>query len=346
MDATTNSQINMNNNNSGSVPSSPMQMGKTGITLPSFGTGATTTGAGNTTTTSNSNNNNNNNAIANAATNAATIRRANTTDVPRMPLSSSASTTVAPPSAGSLLPKPPLQPRASTHGETYAAYEARKRSSKPIHSREISDMTADSMVGGGAGTGGGGQGLVLHPKTSGGVGGGTSGDGGGGDGNNDDSLDFIQGLEFVDQGGGEDDDDDHNDDNYDDYTQEDDILSVIGKTHTMRFSFAMLVGEKTLTSLKGSARTQVSILRQVADLYGLSSYDMVTINRIDKEDEAAVLAAVSADFVLVSIKDQFVSRGDMHLFQKSLLGSWIYEGQRLTQTARVRSIEGISCIMS
>lgn len=37
---------------------------------------------------------------------------------------------------------------------------------------------------------------------------------------------------------------------------------------------------------------------------------------------------------VMTIKDQFISRGDMHLFQRELEGSWIYEGQRLTETAR------------
>lgn len=65
----------------------------------------------------------------------------------------------------------------------------------------------------------------------------------------------------------------------------------------------------------------------------LSSYDMVTIHRVEKEEEATVLRAVSADFVLVSTKDQFISRGDMYYFQQTLIGSWIYEGQRLSEPA-------------
>ena len=51
---------------------------------------------------------------------------------------------------------------------------------------------------------------------------------------------------------------------------------------------------RTLTSLKESARRQVSMLRQVADLYNLSSYDMVTVNRISKKEEPSVVKAVSA----------------------------------------------------
>jgi hypothetical protein len=225
----------------------------------------------------------------------------------------------------SFLPKPPLQPRASTHGESFAAYEARKqqRSSKPIHHRELSDMTADSMFLPPASAAG------THPLHHNGI---------NSSGANMNPLDFSVplGVDLVCQD--EDDDENDEEDEEDHDSQEDDILSQIGKTHTMRFSFAMLVTEKTLTSLKGTARTQVSMLRQVADLYKLSPYDMVTINRIEKVDEAAVLSAVSADFVLVSIKDQFISRGDMHLFQNSILGSWIYEGQRLTETAKVRVV--------
>jgi hypothetical protein len=46
------------------------------------------------------------------------------------------------------------------------------------------------------------------------------------------------------------------------------------------------------------------------------------------------MKAVSADFVVVTIKDQFISRGDMLLFQAKLIGTWIYEGQRLFEPTR------------
>ena len=110
--------------------------------------------------------------------------------------------------------------------------------------------------------------------------------------------------------------------------------SKVSTTHKLRLSFVLLVTEKTLTSLKGNTRTQISMLRQVADLYSLSSYDMVTVHKIDPSDEEEVLKAVSADFVVMTIKDQFISRGDMHWFQRELQGSWIYEGQRLMEKTR------------
>ncbi|GAX20970.1 hypothetical protein FisN_1Lh364 [Fistulifera solaris] len=120
----------------------------------------------------------------------------------------------------------------------------------------------------------------------------------------------------------------------DDFEVDDDIWTQISSTHNLRMSFVMKVTEKSLTSLKGSARTQVSILRRVADLYELSSYDIVTISKINEHDKALVLDTVSADFVVVTIKDQFISRGDMHVFQETLIGSWIYEGQRLLEPTR------------
>ena len=108
----------------------------------------------------------------------------------------------------------------------------------------------------------------------------------------------------------------------------------ITSTHRLRLSFVLKVMEKTLTSFKGNSRTQISVLRQVADLYNLSNYDLVTVHKIEPRDEEEVIKAVSADFVVVTIKDQFISRGDMLLFQTKLLGSWIYEGQRLIEHTR------------
>lgn len=114
----------------------------------------------------------------------------------------------------------------------------------------------------------------------------------------------------------------------------DEALVQIASTHRLRLSFVLKVMEKTLTSFKGNSRTQISILRQVADLYNLSNYDLVTVHKIEQRDEEEVLKAVSADFVVVTIKDQFISRGDMLLFQTKLIGTWIYEGQRLIEPTR------------
>lgn len=111
-------------------------------------------------------------------------------------------------------------------------------------------------------------------------------------------------------------------------------LSKITSTHRLRLSFVLKATEKTFTSFKGNSRTQISMLRQVAELYNLSTYDLVTVHKIESQDEEEVLKAVSADFVVVTIKDQFISRGDMLLFQTQLVGSWIYEGQRLTESTR------------
>jgi Vacuolar membrane-associated protein Iml1 len=116
--------------------------------------------------------------------------------------------------------------------------------------------------------------------------------------------------------------------------REEDTYAYVERTHTLRLSFVMKVTERTFTSLKGSARTQISLLRPVADLYELSSFDKVTVHRIPQNEERTVHEAVSADFVLVTIKDQFISRGDMHYFQQHLIGSWIYEGQRLSEETR------------
>lgn len=119
-----------------------------------------------------------------------------------------------------------------------------------------------------------------------------------------------------------------------DSSQNEALLQQIACTHRLRLSFVLKVMDKTLTSFKGNSRTQISVLRQVADLYNLSMYDLVTVHKIEPRDEEEVLKAVSADFVVVTIKDQFISRGDMLLFQTKLIGTWIYEGQRLIEPTR------------
>jgi hypothetical protein len=127
-----------------------------------------------------------------------------------------------------------------------------------------------------------------------------------------------------------------NDNNRNDETYDDDCMMwTMSQTHQLRLSFIMLVTEKTLTSLKGSARTQISILRPVADLYKLSSYDMVSVHVLNRDDDDDLFSRrIGVDFLLVTIKDQFISRGDMHYFQDSLIGNWIYQGERLYEPTR------------
>jgi hypothetical protein len=91
----------------------------------------------------------------------------------------------------------------------------------------------------------------------------------------------------------------------------------------------MIVTERSLTTLKSSGRTQISLLRQLADLYNLSSYDLVTVTKFPPNEEAGILQSVQADFLTVTIKDQFISRGEMHQFQQSFTLHGIYSGQRL-----------------
>jgi hypothetical protein len=67
----------------------------------------------------------------------------------------------------------------------------------------------------------------------------------------------------------------------------------------------------------------------VAHLYNLSSYDMVTVTKINPKSKDQVLHEVSADFVMVTMKDQFISRGEMFHYQNTLLGKWCFVGERL-----------------
>jgi hypothetical protein len=90
-----------------------------------------------------------------------------------------------------------------------------------------------------------------------------------------------------------------------------DPFEAISKTHNLRLKFVTAVTDKSLRTLKAGGRTQISILRQIADLYELSSYDMVTITKFDKDEEESVQNSSCADYVTMTIKDQFISRGEM-----------------------------------
>mmetsp|Transcript_8359 Transcript_8359/g.17809 ORF Transcript_8359/g.17809 Transcript_8359/m.17809 type:complete len:2336 (+) Transcript_8359:221-7228(+) len=109
-----------------------------------------------------------------------------------------------------------------------------------------------------------------------------------------------------------------------------DVLELLQRTHFVRVSFVMPVSEGSLKSIKSGARTQVSLLRRVADLYKITAYDTVTVTQIARRKQPYVRRSIAADFVTVTMKDQFVSRGDMHLFQKAFLNKWVYEGKRLS----------------
>ena len=91
----------------------------------------------------------------------------------------------------------------------------------------------------------------------------------------------------------------HGDDGYH-ATKVEDPFEAMCKTHNLRLRFVTEITDKSLTSLKAGGRTQISILRQVADLYELSSYDMVTITKFNKEEEANVQSSCQADYVTVS----------------------------------------------
>ena len=86
-----------------------------------------------------------------------------------------------------------------------------------------------------------------------------------------------------------------------------DPLEEISKTHNMRLKFVTTVTENSLKTLKAGGRTKISILKNIAELYRLSSYDLVTITKFDENEAENIQASVEADYVTLSIKDQFVS---------------------------------------
>ena len=94
---------------------------------------------------------------------------------------------------------------------------------------------------------------------------------------------------------------------------QEDPLEQISLTHIMRRKFVTSVTEKSLSALKAGGRTQISIMKNVADLYGLRSYDLVTVTKIDKSEEAVILANCQADFVTVRKSQYDFERSCMYI---------------------------------
>lgn len=67
----------------------------------------------------------------------------------------------------------------------------------------------------------------------------------------------------------------------------------------------------------------------MADLYNIFLFDKVNITKVPKWKEPSIFESATAYFVTITIKDQFILRGEMFQFQNSLLGKCMFEGERV-----------------
>lgn len=81
-----------------------------------------------------------------------------------------------------------------------------------------------------------------------------------------------------------------------------DVLEALQKSHLVRTSFVMPVSKGSLSCIKSSARTQVSLLRNVADLYSITAYDTVTVTKVDSMRRPFVESMIQADFLTMTFK--------------------------------------------
>ena len=81
-----------------------------------------------------------------------------------------------------------------------------------------------------------------------------------------------------------------------------DVLETLQKNHFVRTSFVMPVSKGSLSCIKSSARTQVSLLRNVADLYSITPYDTVTVTKVDSMRRPFVENMIQADFLTMTFK--------------------------------------------
>lgn len=81
-----------------------------------------------------------------------------------------------------------------------------------------------------------------------------------------------------------------------------DVLETLQKNHFVRTSFVMPISKGGLSCIKSSARTQVSLLRNVADLYSITPYDTVTVTKVDSMRRPFVENMIQADFLTMTFK--------------------------------------------
>ncbi len=77
------------------------------------------------------------------------------------------------------------------------------------------------------------------------------------------------------------------------------------------------------------ARQQISVLKSVADAFGLQPWTEVQVSKVDT-------ACASVEFVGLIFKDHFASRRDLWRFKKSVLGCSAYIGKDFTWKVRVK----------
>ncbi len=77
------------------------------------------------------------------------------------------------------------------------------------------------------------------------------------------------------------------------------------------------------------ARQQISVLKSVADAFGLQPRTEVQVSKVDT-------ACTSVEFVGIIFKDNFASRRDLWRFKKSVLGCSAYIGKDFTWKVRVK----------
>ena len=89
----------------------------------------------------------------------------------------------------------------------------------------------------------------------------------------------------------------------------------------------------TMDPIKGVQ--QVSVSKTVADLLKLSAWGSAVLQQVHPE-------SVAADFVEISVKDQYISRPDMLLYKLSLSGSCVYAKQKISRSGVRGVISNIS----
>ncbi|DAZ98946.1 TPA: LOW QUALITY PROTEIN: hypothetical protein N0F65_001385 [Lagenidium giganteum] len=108
-----------------------------------------------------------------------------------------------------------------------------------------------------------------------------------------------------------------------------DLLEI---TQPEREQERLVLQVTSLAPVRG--KLQISVLKDVAALFGLEAFLNVTVQKVDPRD-------VTVDFVEITFKDQFLSRADIWRYKVAMFGKCVYVGKTVESLGIRSQVEGL-----